>query len=60
MAPKTDEDEAGREADPEAPAERRARLLRFLEETFWSRLPPDQLGKPHDQALDDEILGDRK
>lgn len=40
-----------------APAQRRAHLFRFLEDAVWSQIPADQLGRPHDPALDDEILG---
>jgi antitoxin VapB len=39
------------------PTQRRAHLLRFLEDAIWSRIPADQLGRPHDPALDDDILG---
>ena len=40
-----------------APAQRRAHLLRFLEDAIWSHIPADQLGRPHDPALDDDVLG---
>jgi antitoxin VapB len=40
-----------------APVERRAHLLRFLEDAIWAQIPADLLGQPHDAALDDEILG---
>ncbi|MBN1628424.1 MAG: type II toxin-antitoxin system VapB family antitoxin, partial [Thermoleophilia bacterium] len=39
------------------PEERRAHLLRFLEREVWSKMPADQLGRPHDASLDDRILG---
>jgi antitoxin VapB len=39
------------------PAERRAYLLRFLEREIWAKIPADQLGREHDSALDDSILG---
>ncbi|MBN1461794.1 MAG: type II toxin-antitoxin system VapB family antitoxin [Armatimonadetes bacterium] len=39
------------------PEERRAHLLRFLEREIWSKIPADQLGRPHDASLDDRILG---
>ena len=39
------------------PTQRRAHLLRFLEDAVWSRIPADQLGLPHDPLLDDDILG---
>ena len=40
-----------------APVQRRAHLLRFLEDAVWSRIPADHLGRPHDPALDDDVLG---
>lgn len=40
-----------------APARRRERLVRFLEEEIWAGIPADQLGRPHDTALDDQLLG---
>ena len=39
------------------PGERRAHLLRFLEQEIWSKIPADQLGREHDVSLDDRILG---
>lgn len=39
------------------PSERKAQLLRFLERDVWARIPADQLGREHDAALDDRILG---
>ena len=39
------------------PEERRAHLLRFLEQEIWSKIPADQLGREHDASLDDRILG---
>jgi antitoxin VapB len=39
------------------PTERRTHLLRFLEDEIWANIPADQLGRPHDPALDDEIIG---
>ena len=39
------------------PGERKAHLLRFLEQEIWSRIPADQLGREHDVNLDDRVLG---
>lgn len=38
-------------------AARASQRLRFLEREIWADIPPELLGKPHDDALDDEILG---
>ena len=38
-------------------SERRAYLLRFLEREIWTKIPSDQLGREHDSALDEGILG---
>jgi Ribbon-helix-helix protein, copG family. len=35
----------------------RAYLEGFLEREIWSKIPSDQLGRPHDSELDDDILG---
>ena len=40
-----------------APGERQARILRFLEREVWSRIPPDQAGRPPDRAERERILG---
>jgi antitoxin VapB len=39
------------------PGERKAHLLRFLENEIWSKIPSDQLGREHDASLEDQILG---
>jgi antitoxin VapB len=36
---------------------RTVQLRRFLEREIWADIPDELLGKPHDDALDDEILG---
>jgi antitoxin VapB len=40
-----------------APEARRASVQRFLEREAWPVVPDGLLGKPHDDALDDELLG---
>jgi antitoxin VapB len=40
-----------------APEARRAGLQRFLEREVWPAVPSELLGRPHDDALDDELLG---
>jgi antitoxin VapB len=37
--------------------ERRARLLKFLEERIWPAIPADQRGRRLTRAEEDEILG---
>lgn len=41
----------------ETPTQRRARLLRFLEEDIWPLIPKDQRGKPPDKKERERILG---
>jgi len=38
-------------------AERRARVVRFLEKNVWPTLPKDQKGRRLSRAEEDEILG---
>ena len=38
-------------------AARTVQRRRFLEREIWADIPDELLGKPHDDALDDEILG---
>jgi antitoxin VapB len=40
--------------DPQA---RAAQRRRFLEREIWADIPENILGKPHDSAVEDEILG---
>jgi antitoxin VapB len=40
-----------------APEARRAGVQRFLEREVWPAVPDGLLGKPHDDLLDDELLG---
>lgn len=40
-----------------APVARKEHRRRFLEREIWSDIPADLLDKPHDDTLDDEILG---
>jgi antitoxin VapB len=40
-----------------SPTARASQRRRFLEREIWSDIPAELLGKPHDDALDDEILG---
>jgi antitoxin VapB len=37
--------------------DRREEVLRFLEREVWSRIPPEQLGRPPDREEIDRILG---
>ena len=39
------------------PAARAAQRRRFLEREIWADIPDDLLDKPHDDAIDDAILG---
>lgn len=36
---------------------RRRRLLRFLEQEVWARVPPDQIGRAPERAEREAILG---
>jgi antitoxin VapB len=38
-------------------AARTVQRRRFLEREIWANIPDELLDKPHDDALDDEILG---
>jgi len=38
-------------------ASRASQRRRFLEREIWGDIPDELLDKPHDQALEDEILG---
>jgi antitoxin VapB len=40
-----------------SPAARTVQRRRFLEREIWADIPDELLDKPHDDALDDEILG---
>ncbi|MBN1629356.1 MAG: type II toxin-antitoxin system VapB family antitoxin [Thermoleophilia bacterium] len=40
-----------------SPAARATQRRRFLEREIWADIPDELLGRPHDRALDDEILG---
>ena len=40
-----------------SPADRRARVLRFLEKKVWPTLPKDQVGRRLSRAAEDDILG---
>ena len=50
-------DERRRRLTGPSVAERRARVLRFLEKEVWPTLPPDRLGRRPTRAEEDEILG---
>jgi len=40
-----------------SPAARAVQRRRFLEREIWADIPAELLDKPHDDALDDDILG---
>ena len=40
-----------------SPTDRQTRVLRFLEEEVWPRIPADQLGRRLSRDEEDEILG---
>ncbi len=43
--------------DDVSDASRRRRLLEFLEQEIWARVPPDQLGHAPERAEREAILG---
>lgn len=43
--------------EQETPAERKQRLIRFLEEEVWPTIPEELRGKPPTKAEREEILG---
>jgi antitoxin VapB len=40
-----------------SPQDREARVLHFLEQEVWSRIPEDQIGRRLTREEEDEILG---
>ena len=40
-----------------SPTDRQTRVLRFLEDEVWPRIPADQLGRRLSRDEEDEILG---
>jgi len=50
-------DERRRRLKGPAPAERRQRVLRFLEAKVWPTIPKQQLGRRLTRAEEDDILG---
>jgi antitoxin VapB len=44
-------------ANAESPDQRRRRLLRFLREEIWRRVPSRELGRRLTKKEEDEILG---
>jgi hypothetical protein len=54
---KDPEERRARLRGKESPADRRARLRRFLEEEVWPTIPPEVLGVPISKAEREEILG---
>ena len=50
-------DERRRRLTVVSTSERRARVLRFLEETAWPAVPASQMGRRLSRAEEDDILG---